>query len=92
MVTLKQIVDCLRGHDSYALRDRVIYRTRDFREYSLSIDEIESWSVYPEMCFDVVEVRLKAGGTMIWFDYKDDLIAILRTAIPDAVVRPGPLP
>ena len=78
MLSLNPIFDALRGRDSYALRDRVIYRTRYFREDSLSIDEIESWTIYPEMGVDLVELRRKDGATAIWFDYRNDLISILR--------------
>lgn len=82
MLSLRQVVDWLSGHDSYELRDRVIHRKLAlFREQLLPIDEIENWTLTPEMGFDVVEIHRTDGTTLVWFDYRNDLIATLR-ALP----------
>lgn len=78
MIGLKQVGDWLQGHDSYELRGRVIHRKIWFREETLPIDEIATWTIYPEMSFDVVEIRRKDGVVLIWFDFKNDLLAILN--------------
>src|SRR5215469_7422814 len=78
MINLKQIGDWLKGRDTYELRDRVIHRrSTPFREDTLPIDEIETWTSHPEMTFDVVEIHRKDGTVLIWFDYENDLKAIL---------------
>ena len=82
MIDLGRIVEMLRGHDSYELKGRVIHRRQYLREETLALDEIESWAVHPEMSFDVVEIRRKGGGTLVWFDHKDDLKAILDASGP----------
>ena len=82
MIILNRIVEKLKGYDSYELRDRVIHRRKFFREETLGIDEIETWAIHPEMIFDIVEIHRKGGSTLMWFDYKNDLKAILNAAFP----------
>lgn len=85
MITLKKFFDRLFCRDSYQLRDGVIHRKKyPFREEALPIDEIATWTMHPEMIFQVVEVRRKGGEDLIWFDYNGDLKSILRMACPAA--------
>ncbi|QEH38253.1 hypothetical protein OJF2_68510 [Aquisphaera giovannonii] len=79
MIGLKRVIGYLKGHDSYELRARTILRRiGPFHKETLPVDDIETWTCYPEMIFDVVEVRLKDGNTVTWLDYKNDLLAILN--------------
>jgi hypothetical protein len=79
MPNLRIVINWLKGHDSYELRDGVIHRWRaPFREETLPVSEIESWTSYPEMAFDVVEIRRRGNRPLIWFDHRNDLTAILE--------------
>ena len=83
MINMKQFIDKWKGHDSYELKGRAIHRGKSLlREETLLLSEIESWEIHPEMVFDIVEIRRKDGVVLIWFDYKNDLKAILGAAFP----------
>jgi hypothetical protein len=47
----------------------------------ISIRDVESWVAYPEMTFDIVELRMLGGKVVRWLDRQDDLLKILRTEI-----------
>jgi len=82
MINLKKIAVWLKGYDSYELRQRAIHHKMGLlREEIIPIDEIETWTVHPEMIFDIVELLLKNGDIRMIYDYRNDLIAILRTNI-----------
>ena len=84
MLNLRKAINWLKGHDSYELRDGVIHRWRaPFREETLPVSEIVSWTSYPEMIFDVVEIRRKGDRPLIWFDHLNDLTAILEAIHAD---------
>lgn len=46
----------------------------------IQIEEIESWQMFPDMTFDIVEINLKNGYRWQLLDIYNDLIAILREA------------
>jgi hypothetical protein len=79
---LKKFIDSVKGLDSDEMKEGLIYYRVYFREETLKIDEIESWQSYPEMGFDIVEIRRKDGSTLILFDDKNDLLAILNAILP----------
>jgi hypothetical protein len=79
MLNLRTVINWLKGHDSYELRDGVIHRWRaPFRDEILPVGEIVSWTTYPEMTFDVVEIRRRGNSPLIWFDHRNELTAILE--------------
>lgn len=89
MFGLKRFVDWLMCYDSYKLKDRVIHRKEyPFREETLPVDEIETYTIYPEMVFDVVKILRKDGKVRTWFDTRGDLTEILHTALPAKEINP----
>ena len=88
MLSPRTVIDRLKGYDSYELRDGVIHRRYAlFREEFLPVSEIESWTSHPEMVFDVVEIRRKGNRPLIWFDYRNDLKAILEALYAERVTE-----
>ncbi len=80
MLDLRSIIDQIKGYDTYSVRNGVIIRRYAlFREEQLPVEEVESWAIYPEMIFDVVEIKKKNSLSLIWFDYRNDLIGILKS-------------
>lgn len=52
-------------------------------DHRLSVAELDSWQVHPEMGFDLVIIRLASDGELRWIDKYDDLISILRKIAPE---------
>jgi hypothetical protein len=70
--------------DRYELYDGMILRHRGtFFPDKLAIDQIKSWQVELEQCFDYVVIGLNDATEVVWFDYYDDLLTILRDRLPD---------
>src|SRR3954470_15636861 len=49
-----------------------------FSSYSINASEIQSWTVYPEMGFDIVRIELLGNEGVTWIDKYNDLLPILR--------------
>jgi hypothetical protein len=65
--------------ETYALEGDVIVATRVHRgERRIRLSEVEAWCAHPEMTFDIVEIQLRDGRSIRWFDVYDDLLGILR--------------
>jgi hypothetical protein len=70
--------------DTYELQGTEIIRGRGKRsEHRLSIEQLESWQLYPEMGFDLVLLNLADGGQLRWINRYDDLYSILRKVAPE---------
>jgi hypothetical protein len=66
--------------DTYELCGGEILARHGLREpHRVRVSEIESWVWYPEMTFDIVEIRLAGGGSLLWLDKHNDLLGILRS-------------
>ncbi len=72
----------------YSYVDRTILCRVDFvvRE-RVKIDDLQCWSVFPEMGFDVVTMVLRNGRQITMFDEYDDLIGILQREVPERELR-----
>jgi hypothetical protein len=49
----------------------------------LSIAQLESWQILPEMGMDLVVLNLTSGTQLRWIDTYGDLISILRSVAPE---------
>lgn len=49
----------------------------------IDVRDIVAWEIYPEMGFDVIDIQLADGRSLVWCDTYDDLIAILRQVSGD---------
>jgi hypothetical protein len=68
----------------YELKDNEIIsgRGRHPRD-RISVEQIKSWQIYPEMVFDIVLIELMDGCVIQWHDRYKDLIAILKQVAAD---------
>lgn len=66
-------------HDSYELCGSEIVRGRGSHpEDRLQVADVTAWRIHPEMVFDMIEITLADGRSLIWLDTDDALIGILR--------------
>jgi hypothetical protein len=73
------------GRDRYVQEDGTIYRFSDLGCVgAIQIDGIRSWTVYPEMTFDIVDIEDRTAKTFRWFDYDGELTRMLEAAKPRA--------
>jgi hypothetical protein len=81
-------IDRLAKVDCYELLDGNIIRHRGwFRREAVSLEQIASWRVEYEMCFDCVILDIGPGESLVWLDWDNDLLGILRNQIPARQVR-----
>lgn len=64
----------------------VLYRG-PFTSRSIHVSEIEHWSLYPEMGFDVVRIQLTSGEVLTWIDKYNDLLGSLRALVESKETR-----
>ena len=70
--------------NTYELIGPVIVRHQGlFRKEELPLAQIEEWSVEYEMGVDIVSLRTRDGENVTWLDDYDDLLGILRSALPE---------
>jgi len=68
----------------YELRGEEIISGRGrHSDARIDVRDIVAWEIYPEMGFDVVDIELTDGRSLVWCDTYDDLIAILRQVAAD---------
>jgi len=78
------------GIGVYGLKGSEIIKYRGIRKpITIPVDEIESWTVYPEMVFDIVIVNLKNGYYWQLLDKYNDLIGILKLVEKDRELEPN---
>jgi hypothetical protein len=71
-------------NDVYELRGSEILRGRgSCSENRLSMAEVRTWQIYPEMGFDVVEIQMADGQKLRWIDKYNDLVSILRSVLAE---------
>jgi hypothetical protein len=69
------------GRDRYAQEDGTIYRFSDLGFVgAIQIDGIRSWTAYPEMTFDIVDIEDRTAKTIRWLDYDGELTRMLEAA------------
>lgn len=54
-----------------------------WRTKSINLGDIRSWACFPEMVFDIVEIRLKTGESLRWLDACGGLTRALRRRAPE---------
>jgi hypothetical protein len=74
----------LRNVDRYRLIEGNVVKCEGwFKQDTLVLADITSWWVEYEMTFDQVFLSLREAGQLLWLDYDNDLLAILRSEIPE---------
>ena len=56
----------------------IVFRKSLFTFDTIQSSHIKSWSIYPEMGFDVVVIELENGESFTWMDTYNDIITNLR--------------
>jgi hypothetical protein len=70
--------------DRYRLVDGNIVKYDGWsKQDTLVLADITSWSVEYEMTFDQVFLSLRDASQVLWLDYDNDLLEILRSEIPE---------
>jgi hypothetical protein len=70
--------------NTYQLDDDTIVRNSGlFKKDAIKLPEIASWSVTPEMGFDIVLITLNNGRVVQWIDDYNDLLRVLREKAND---------
>ena len=71
------------GHERYTLGSGQIIRRRGlFRHDAVDVAGIVGWHVHFEMVFDCVVLCLREGNELLWLDYDNGLLSILRETLP----------
>jgi hypothetical protein len=69
--------------DVYEICNGEIVRGRGSHpEDRLRVADVKAWRIYPEMGFDIVEIKLADGQLVRWLDKYNDLTKILRRSAP----------
>jgi hypothetical protein len=58
--------------------EKIVLRKSLFTCDAIQSSHIKSWSIHPEMGFDVVVIELENGESFTWFDEYNDIITNLR--------------
>ena len=67
------------SHPRYELTDGRIVKYQGRRTLdSIELAKITAWFVEYEMIFDFVVIRLGDDRQLVWLDYENDLLAIVR--------------
>lgn len=76
------------GGDRFALDgDWIVAAARHYPVRRVALESIQAWTAYPEMTFDIVDIRLVGGSVARWLDIHDDLLSILRDRVSDRETR-----
>jgi hypothetical protein len=76
---LERLADHKLRVNVYSLDGDTIVKDRGKRpEDRLELSRVDSWTLFYEMCFDIVIINLNDQTQIVWLDKYDDLIGILR--------------
>ena len=76
------------GADRFVLDDDcIVASARHYPVRRIPLKSIESWTAYPEMTFDILDIRLVDGSLVRWLDVQNDLLSILHDRVSDREIN-----
>ena len=76
------------GGDRFVLDDDcIVASARHYLVRCIPLKSIESWTAYPEMTFDILDIRLVDGSLVRWLDVRNDLLSILHDRVIDREIH-----
>ena len=89
LARLNRVVERRLGLDVYRLRENEIVYGSFVDKRRIAVSDIEAWSVYMEMGFDVITIEFPKGACTILIDKDGDLTDILRQVANDKEKQSG---